>query len=88
MDGPVTKKRIDGAITWYRAHKSVIKESLPISTAGITFMVGWTASIERYIESWESNQCPVFLAAAYIHRPVWLIAVALKPSSSAKKSEI
>lgn len=85
MNEPVTKERINGAIAWYRANKAMIKENLPISTPGVTFMVGWTASIERQIEKWESNQYSVFLGRAYIHQPIWLIVIALKPFSAAKK---
>lgn len=85
MDGPVTKERIDSAIAWYRANTTMIKENLPISTPGVTFMIGWIASIEHQIEGWESDRYPVFLAAAYIHRPIWLIAIAMRSPSSIKK---
>lgn len=75
---PVTSERINRAIAWYRQNKTGIAAALPLQTQGRLFKVGWPDALERLIASWEADPSPVNLAVIYIHRPITLVAQALK----------
>lgn len=84
MSEPVTRERVEGAIAWYWKHKTEIVAALPIATPGVTFLAGWPESLEQYIEVWEKGSYPLRLAVSYIHRPISLVALAMKRSASQK----
>ncbi len=86
MDEHVTRESIDRAIAWYWANRSAIVERLPIVTPGVIFKSGWTVSVERQIEVWGKDEYLLSLAAVYIHRPLRLIAGAMKPSVPTKEA--
>lgn len=80
MSEPVGRERVEGAIAWYRKHKSEIDRALPIATPGVTFLAGWPESLEKYIEKWEKKNYPLRLATSYIYRPIALVSIALERS--------
>lgn len=70
---PPNPGHINAAIVWYRKHKEAISQTLPIASPGRIFTPGWANTMERYIALWEAEKLGIFLAVAYIHRPLSIV---------------
>jgi hypothetical protein len=79
MEEPITRDRVERAITWYKRNKEAITQRLPLTVSGVTYKAGWVDCMDRQIVQWENSKLvPLNLAVVYIHRPICMIRNAMK----------
>ena len=66
----VTAEQIEKAIARYEANVEAIGAMLPVDTPGIRYKTGSLKVLDRFIESWKAKTLALFLAVAYIRRPL------------------
>ena len=66
----VTAEQIDRAIAWYEANADAVAAILPIQSPGIYYRTGSLKLLERFIDAWKAKRLTLFLAGAYIRRPL------------------
>ena len=75
----ITAEQIDRAISWYEANADEVAAILPIQSPGIYYKTGSLKLLGRFIEAWKAKKLSLFLAGAYVHRPLIIFYQELKP---------